>query len=116
MSWQWLLCLFSEYRAQTALVQSLTSDKLILQDRLDSAMNDRAELWRMMEKSIDSERETLRTYAVRSPKDQAQDTPMEQLSRRQMPSEMIASSTQKFLHELRSRHAMKSGPVEEFKD
>ncbi len=40
-------------------VQQMTTEKLLLQDRLDSLMNDRAELWRMMEKAIENERATL---------------------------------------------------------
>ena len=133
MSWQWLLCLFSEHRAQASLVQSLTSDKLILQDRLDSIMNDRAELWRMMETAIANERATLQMQvnfatqqkfgvtpfpeATHLPPEVSTQRDMQPISRRMTPSEMIASGTQKFLRDFRSRHAaMKSGPMEEVKD
>lgn len=129
---KWFLALFAEYRAQVELAQSLSAEKLILQDRLDSVMNDRAELWRMMETAISNERATLQMQinfqtqqkfgvtpfpdAVHLPADLNATGSAQPMPRRQMPSEMIASGTAAFLREFQARHAMKSGPVEEVKD
>lgn len=59
MGWlRWLLSgWWREERArlQEAL-QSATTERLLLQDRLDAVMNDRSELWRMMETAISNER------------------------------------------------------------
>lgn len=113
-------------------VQLLSSEKLILQDRLDSVMNDRAELWRMMETAISNERATLQMQVNFATQQKFGITPfpdavhlspeasapgqVSPLSRRQMPSEMIAAGTAKFLKEAQSRFAMKSGPVEAVQD
>ena len=129
---KWFLALFAEYRKQVELIQSLSAEKLILQDRLDSVMNDRAELWRMMETAISNERATLQMQinfqtqqkfgvtpfpdAVHLEASQSNHGPSDPLARRMMPSEMIAAGTAKFMREYRAQHAMKSGPVEEVKD
>lgn len=129
---RWFLSLFAEYRNQAATIQSLSSEKLILQDRLDSVMNDRAELWRMFESSISNERATYQMQinfqaqqkfgvtpfpdAVHLPAEASAPGQVSPLSRRQMPSEMIAAGTAKFLKEAHSRFAMKSGPVEAVQD
>ncbi len=129
---RWFLSLFAAYRAQAETIQSLSTDKLLLQDRLDAVMNDRAELWRMMEKAIDNERATLqsqinyetqRRFGVAQYPEAAQaDSELMQgapnpVSRRQMPSELIANGTQRFMREYLERaQNLKSGPVEEVKD
>jgi hypothetical protein len=127
----WFLPLFAEYRAQSALIQSLTAEKLILQDRLDSVMHDRGELWRMMETAISNERATLQMQVNFATQQKFGVTPFpdavqlpnvsepnnfKPLTRRQTPSEMIASGTTKFIREWNARQEMKSGPVEEVKD
>lgn len=129
---RWFLSLFAAYRQQAETIQSLTTDKLLLQDRLDAVMNDRSELWRMMETAINNERATLQMQvnfqtqqrfgvtpfpdAMHLPQEANAHGPMEPLSRRQMPSEMIANGTARFIRQFQQRQEMKSGPVEEVKD
>lgn len=65
-----LLRLFSHFRRLEAdrdatvaqlreSLQDVTTEKLVLQDRLDSVMDDRAKLWDVMQKAIENERATL---------------------------------------------------------
>ncbi len=129
---RWLLSLFSEYRSLTEDLQSAISEKLILQDRLDAVMNDRSELWRMMETAINNERATLQMQvnfqtqqrfgvtpfpdATHLPQESNAQGPIEPMPRRQMPSELIQNGTARFIRQFQERHVMKSGPVEEVKD
>jgi hypothetical protein len=52
----WFLSLFPQFRHLQEALQAATSEKLILQDRLDSLMHDRSELWRLMESAVNNER------------------------------------------------------------
>jgi hypothetical protein len=49
----WLLRLFSDYREKERTIDELQRQNLMLQDRLDAALEDRSRLWSLMEKSID---------------------------------------------------------------
>ncbi len=129
---RWILSLFSEYRQQAETIQSLASEKMLLLDRVDALMNDRSELWRMMETAINNERATLQMQvnfqtqqrfgvtpfpeAMHLPQEDGAQGHMEPLARRQMPSEMIANGTARFIRQFQERQVMKSGPVEEVKD
>jgi hypothetical protein len=110
-------------------VQELTTEKLLLRDRLDAVMNDRGELWRMMERAIENERDTLKTQAnfysqqrygvvqypesVKLPESmEASEHAAGPLGRRQMPSERMAQQTSKFIREYQDRHKVPTaGPV-----
>lgn len=129
---RWFLSLFAAYRQQAELIQSLNTEKLLLQDRLDAIMNDRSELWRMMETAINNERATLQMQvnfqtqqrfgvtpfpeATHLPQESNAQGPMDPLPRRQMPSEMIANGTARFIRQFQDRHVLKSGPVEEVQE
>jgi hypothetical protein len=52
----WFLSLFAQFRHLAEQMNSATTEKLILQDRLDALMNDRAELWRLLERTLEGER------------------------------------------------------------
>jgi len=52
----WLLSLFAAHRCVVEALHASNTEKLVMQDRLDSVLNDRRELWRMMESAIVNER------------------------------------------------------------
>ena len=88
-------------------VQELTTEKLILQDRLDNVLADRGNLWDMMKTAIENERGALKTmanYRVQStygvtPYPEAgaiESHPMEPMPRNIMPSERVTRANQRF--------------------
>ena len=101
-------------------VQQLSTDKLLLQDRLDSVLNDRAKLWDMMQTAIENERATLQMQvnfatqqrfgvtpfpdAVKLPDSMEASEHSAPLGRRRMPSEDMAFRASQFAKEFRSRH------------
>lgn len=102
-------------------VQEQSTQNLLLQDRLDSVMNDRAELWRMMESAINNERATLQMQVNFATQQKFGVTPFPEAThlpssaepsaenagpfgRRMMPSEMIANRRTQFIKEFQKRH------------
>jgi hypothetical protein len=52
----WLLSLFPLFRQLQTECARLTTDKLVLQDRLDAALEDRSKLWDLTRECINNER------------------------------------------------------------
>lgn len=121
----WFLRLFPAFRALEGdrdgnvaalreTLQEQSTQNLLLQDRLDAVMNDRGELWRMMERSIENERATLQMQvnfsaqqrfgvtpfpdAVQLPASaEPSDARSAPFGHIMMPSQMVANQKQKFV-------------------
>ncbi len=121
----WFLGLFHTFNAlmreteslRTA-VNELTTEKLLLQDRLEAALEDKQHLWIGMESALQNEREALRTqvnHAVQRagggiPYPNAHSLPANVVREpqtpgpvgrrgRMLPSEIAQQQTQKFMEE-----------------
>lgn len=109
-------------------VQEQSMQNLLLQDRLDAVMNDRGELWRMMERAIENERETLQMQVNFSAQQRFGVTPFPEavhlpptaepsearsapFGRRLMPSELVAHRQQQFMKKFVDRHRSASKPA-----
>jgi hypothetical protein len=97
-----------------------TREKLLLSDRLDAALDDKRQLWDMVNTSLTAERDALHMQvnygfqskwgttpypdAMKLP--EGMEAPMTSaiLPRREMPSERMARAQKHFVTELRSRH------------
>lgn len=110
-------------------LQQMTTEKLLLQDRLDAVMEDRAKLWGMMERSIENERATLQMQVNFGTQQRFGITPFPEavhlppsaepsaeksapFGRRMMPSEMVAQRTREFVRTYSERHKQPAaGPI-----
>lgn len=118
----WLLSLFPQYRALLASLRESETQRLLLQDRLDATLSDRAQMWELMREALNNERDALRqqvNYATQqrfgvTPYPEAQHLPDEILPdrennttvyRRPLPSEAIAAATEKFKRQLADKLA-----------
>ncbi len=102
-------------------VQEQSTQNLLLQDRLDSVLNDRANLWDMMRTAIENERATLQMQVNFSAQQRFGVTPFPEavhlpptaepsgeksapFGRRMMPSEMVGHRTAQFFKQYTERH------------
>lgn len=98
-------------------LQSASSEKLVLQDRLDSVLEDRSRLWDLVSKSINNERAAYQMQinsqwqkqGFGAPYPEAPKLPLEAIPERgggtagrhtaQMPSARVAQATANFINE-----------------
>ena len=107
--------------------QQLTTEKLLLEDRLESSMQDRDRLWETMQESLRGERyayQTMVNHATQktgagTPYPDAHSLPASEVrkiqtpgpigrSSRVLPSEMASRATKQFIHD----YVERVGPVE----
>lgn len=102
-------------------LQEQNTQNLLLQDRLDAAMDDRAKLWGMMERAIENERATLQMQCNFTVQQKFGITPFPDaphlppsaepsaenaapFARRMMPSELVAHRIAQFAKTHAQRH------------
>lgn len=115
----WLLRLFPAFRTLqaerdqlAASLQEITTEKLILQDRLDGVLEDRGKLWELVRECISNERTAYQLHVNIAMQKQGMNPPwpdaphlppngvpqpQEPIGRREFPSQRVARKTSEFI-------------------
>lgn len=116
----WFLSLFPAYNALRGQLQEAQSRELILQDRLDGALDERQKIWDMLQEALNGERTAYQAHVnvewqrkgFGAPYPEAphldssavpQQSDVHSTPRRRIGSELVADGQRKFIEELRSR-------------